>query len=81
MCLFNDSGADSQATNHHSLYDYEDKHAEDYVLTARKHLFLINNLYSLLSFVKERRKDLSGAANSASSSSGEKVSLLTCVVV
>lgn len=42
--------------NSHSLYDQEDKHAEEFIQAARKHLFLINNIYSMLTFVKEKVK-------------------------
>jgi hypothetical protein len=36
----------------HSLFEAEDKAAEEIMLGARKHLFLCNNLFSVLSHVR-----------------------------
>ncbi len=37
----------------HSLFEAEDKAAEEMILTARKHLFLANNLYSVSNHLRE----------------------------
>lgn len=52
----------SLVINKGALYDFEDKSAEECVLAARKHLFLINNVFALLSFVRDRRKELLGGS-------------------
>lgn len=41
------------STKSHSLFEVEDKAAEEMVLTARKHLFLSNNLYSVSNHLRE----------------------------
>jgi hypothetical protein len=41
-------------TKAHSLFEMEDKHAEESVLSARKHLFLANNFHSIFNYLKER---------------------------
>jgi hypothetical protein len=58
--------------NHHALYDFEDKVAEECVQSARKHLFLINNIFATATFAKDRRRDIqgSGGGGGSSSSSG-----------
>jgi hypothetical protein len=33
----------------------EDKIAEDYIMSARKHLFMANNLYTLFIFIKDKK--------------------------
>ena len=35
----------------------EDKYAEECILSARKHLFLANNYYSILNYMKERKRE------------------------
>lgn len=35
------------------MYDQDDKMAEEIILHARKHLFLANNLYTLMNRVRE----------------------------
>lgn len=40
------------------MYEAEDRGAENCILSARKHLFLVNNFYPLINFAKEKRKDL-----------------------
>lgn len=37
----------------HSLFEAEDKAAEEMILTARKHLFMANNLYSVSNHLRE----------------------------
>lgn len=54
-----------QSIKAHSLFEVEDKGAEDCIITARKHLFLANNLHSVLSHVKEMLNE-----NGSSSSGG-----------
>jgi hypothetical protein len=54
------AGRRALAVNHHALYDFEDKVAEECVMFARKHLFLINNLFAGASFAKDRKRDLQG---------------------
>ena len=41
-----------QSVKVHSLYETEDKAAQEIVLGARKHLFLSNNLFSVLNHVR-----------------------------
>jgi len=41
----------------HGMHELEDKVAEDYILSARKHLFMANNLYSMYIFIKDRKRD------------------------
>ena len=43
--------------NAHGMHELEDKVAEDYILSARKHLFMANNLYSMFIFIKDRKRD------------------------
>lgn len=42
----------------HALFETNEKDGEDYLKWAKKHLFLINNLYSLYIYLKEKKKDL-----------------------
>lgn len=42
-----------QSTKGHNLYEVEDKAAEEIVLGARKHLFLCNNLFSVMNHVRD----------------------------
>ena len=42
-----------QSTKGHNLYEVEDKVAEEIVLGARKHLFLCNNLFSVMNHVRD----------------------------
>ena len=53
------------------MYEMEDKNAEELILSARKHLFLANNLHSIFNYLKDRRKDSSDPAVSS-----DKVRLL-----
>ena len=64
-----------QSTKGHSLFEAEDKAAEEIVLGARKHLFLSNNLYSVLNHVRNmiEKVDGEGGAN-------QKVRVVTVVV-
>ena len=45
------------------MYEAEDKAAEEIVLGARKHLFLCNNLYSVLNHVRDIIDKAEEAAN------------------
>jgi hypothetical protein len=56
--------SNNKAVKQHSLFDFEDKQAEECVLSARKHLFLINNMYAVLTFAKERKKEISNQGDS-----------------
>lgn len=51
------------------MYEMDDKNAEEFILSARKHLFLANNLHSIFNYLKDRRKDPSDP-----SASSDKVS-------
>ena len=43
--------------NAHGMHEMEDKVAEDFILSARKHLFMANNLFAMFMFVKDRKKE------------------------
>jgi hypothetical protein len=47
-----------QNSKAHALFEQEDRGAEDCIMTARKHLFLVNNFFALLNFAKEKKKEL-----------------------
>ena len=53
----------------HALFDAGEKDATEYLLRSRKHLFLSNNLYSLHTYLQEKKKELTAYAAAASSSS------------
>lgn len=42
----------------HKLYEVGSKEAEELLSTARKHLFMVNNSYSILTYLREKRKEL-----------------------
>lgn len=46
-----------QTMNAHGMHEMEDKVAEDFILSARKHLFMANNLFAMFMFVKERKRE------------------------
>jgi hypothetical protein len=50
-------------TKAHSLFEMEDKHAEESVLSARKHLFLANNFHSIFNYLKERTHRINNNSN------------------
>jgi hypothetical protein len=54
----------------HSLYETNDKDGGEYLLWAKKHLFLINNLYSLYIYLKEKKKDLKSYTASIDNGTG-----------
>jgi hypothetical protein len=43
----------------------DDKAAEEYIQLAQRHLFLVNNLYFVLSFAQEKRADLQATLTSS----------------
>eukprot|EP01036_Dinobryon_divergens_P031317 gene31317-40691_t len=43
--------------NAHGMHEMEDKVAEDFILSARKHLFMANNLFAMFMFVKDRKRE------------------------
>ncbi len=43
--------------NAHGMHEMEDKVAEEFILSARKHLFMANNLFAMFMFVKDRKKE------------------------
>jgi hypothetical protein len=49
----------------HALFDAGEKDAEEYLMWARKHLFLSNNLFSLHIYLQEKKRDLQAYASSA----------------
>jgi len=52
----------------HKLYEAGGKEAEELLASARKHLFMINNTYSMLTYLREKKKELSKINNAASNS-------------
>ena len=44
------------------MYEMEDKVAEDFILSARKHLFMANNLFAMFMFIKDRKRDVGAEA-------------------
>ena len=46
-----------QTMNAHGMHEMEDKVAEDFILSARKHLFMANNLFAMFMFVKDRKRE------------------------
>ncbi len=54
-----------QSVKTHSLFEAEDKGAEEFLMGARKHLFLANNLYFVLSFARDKKSELLAAQSSA----------------
>lgn len=57
----------------HSLFEAEDRAAEEFLLGARKHLFLANNLFFLLSFAREKRAELQSVQDRGASGAVAKV--------
>ena len=55
----------SQSVKTHSLFEAEDKGAEEFLMGARKHLFLVNNLYFVLSFARDKKTELMAVQSSA----------------
>ena len=49
----------------HALFESGEKDGEEYLLWARRHLFLSNNLFSLHIYLQEKKKDLQAYASSA----------------
>jgi Exo70 exocyst complex subunit len=58
----------------HALFESGERDADDYLLWARKHLFLVNNLYSLSVYIQEKRKDMQMYTNAAASGMGSALS-------
>ena len=54
----------------HALFDAGEKDASDYLLWSKKHLFLANNLYSLHTYLQEKKKELETYASNASAAGG-----------
>lgn len=52
----------------HKLYEAGGKEAEELLASARKHLFMINNTYSILTYLREKKKDLAQINNNAANS-------------
>ena len=49
----------------HALFESGEKDGDEYLLWARRHLFLSNNLFSLHVYLQEKKKDLQAYAVSA----------------
>ena len=54
----------------HALFDAGEKDASEYLLWSKKHLFLANNLYSLHTYLQEKKKELESYAGSTSAAGG-----------
>ena len=62
----------------HSLFEAEDKAAEEMILTARKHLFMANNLYSVSNHLREI---IEKGEDSATAKVTKECNAYTCFVV
>lgn len=51
----------------HALFDAGEKDGEEYLLWAKKYLYLSNNLYSLYIYLQEKQKELQMYANTNNS--------------
>ena len=72
----NKSGNDGPITRElhvktHKLYEAGGKEAEDLLSSSRKHLFMINNAYSMLTYIREKKKEIT-QMNTASHASNTK---------
>ena len=57
----------------HKLYEVGGKEAEELLSTARKHLFMVNNSYSILTYLREKRKELQGQMSKAVNNSNPNI--------
>ena len=55
----------------HKLYEAGGKEAEELLSSSRKHLFMINNTYSILTYIREKKKEIT-QMNTASHASNTK---------
>jgi len=72
----NKSGNDGPITRElhvktHKLYEAGGKEAEELLSSSRKHLFMINNAYSILTYIREKKKEIT-QMNTASHASNTK---------
>jgi hypothetical protein len=48
----------TQKVHTHALYEAGEKEAEDAIVWAKRHLFLANNLFSVYTYLREKRQDV-----------------------
>jgi hypothetical protein len=58
------------------LYRLEDKSADEFILVARKNLFLINNVFAIQHFLKEKFKEGDNANNSTTPAGNSTTSVV-----